>query len=79
MCGYYILDLESFHFCQNQNGRLRKLKHQFVVLSDKMLAVYMICKLVLQLFQFLEIISSPSRAQGLPVDSTIVLKEGWVM
>ena len=31
------------------------------------------------LFQFLEIISSPSRAQGLPVDSTIVLKEGWVL
>lgn len=42
MCGYYILDVESFHFCQNQNGQLRKLKHQFVVLSDKMLAVYMI-------------------------------------
>ena len=30
------------------------------------------------MFQFLEIISSPSSAQGLPVDSTIVLKEGWV-
>ena len=71
MCGYYVLDLESFHFFQNQNGRLRKLKK-----SDKMLDVYMIYKLVLQLFQFLEIISSPSRAQGLPVDSTIVLKEG---
>lgn len=29
--------------------------------------------------RFLEIISSPSRAQGLPVDSTIVLKEGMLI
>ncbi|XP_067037684.1 ras GTPase-activating protein 3-like isoform X1 [Acropora muricata] len=28
--------------------------------------------------RFLEVISSPSRAQGLPVDSTIVLKEGML-
>jgi len=36
----------------------------------------LIFKLFFGIWQFLEIISSPSRAQGLPVDSTIVLKEG---
>lgn len=73
MCDYY-LGFRKLPLLPK--SKWKKLKHQFVVLSDKMLAVYMICKLVLQLFQFLEIISSPSRAQGLPVDSTIVLKEG---
>ena len=54
----------------------QKIKTPVCSVKCKMLDVYMIYKLVLQLFQFLEIISSPSRAQGLPVDSTIVLKEG---